>query len=214
MIIMVKAIMFEDSRTFRNTLSDYFESSDKVFLAASFAHADDAVSQVRKHQPDVVLMDIQMPGTTGLDALRQIKAASPNTKVMILTSFDDADKIFTAICGGASGYLLKGEDVENIEKAIGDIDNGGGNMSPSIARKAMDMFKENMVKGEPEYANLTARQKEVLTCLVNGLSYKMIAAKLNISYETVSDHIKLIYKKLHVNSATEAVREATNRKLV
>jgi DNA-binding NarL/FixJ family response regulator len=211
---MVKAIMFEDSRTFRNTLSDYFEDSDKVFLAAAFAHADDAVSQVRKHQPDVVLMDIQMPGTTGLDALRQIKAASPNTKVMILTSFDDADKIFTAICGGASGYLLKGEDVENIEKAIGDIDNGGGNMSPSIARKAMDMFKENMVKGEPEYANLTARQKEVLTCLVNGLSYKMIAAKLNISYETVSDHIKLIYKKLHVNSATEAVREATNRKLV
>ena len=206
--------MFEDSRTFRNTISEYFEGSDKVYLAAAFANADDAVAQVKKYQPDVVLMDIQMSGTTGLEALHQIKAASPNTKIMMLTSFDDNDKIFTAICGGASGYLLKSEDVEHIEKAIGDIENGGANMSPSIARKAMEMFKENMIKGEPEYANLTTRQKEVLTCLVDGLSYKMIAAKLNISYETVSDHLKLIYKKLHVNSATEAVREATNRKLI
>ena len=214
MIIMVRAIMFEDSRTFRNTISEYFEGSDKVYLAAAFANADDAVAQVKKYQPDVVLMDIQMSGTTGLEALHQIKAASPNTKIMMLTSFDDNDKIFTAICGGASGYLLKSEDVEHIEKAIGDIENGGANMSPSIARKAMEMFKENMIKGEPEYANLTTRQKEVLTCLVNGLSYKMIAGKLNISYETVSDHIKLIYKKLHVNSASEAVREAIVRRLV
>lgn len=206
--------MFEDSRTFRNTISEYFEGSDKVYLAAAFANADDAVAQVKKYQPDVVLMDIQMSGTTGLEALHQIKAASPNTKIMMLTSFDDNDKIFTAICGGASGYLLKSEDVEHIEKAIGDIENGGANMSPSIARKAMEMFKENMIKGEPEYANLTTRQKEVLTCLVNGLSYKMIAGKLNISYETVSDHIKLIYKKLHVNSASEAVREAIVRRLV
>ena len=211
---MVRAIMFEDSRTFRNTISEYFEGSDKVYLAAAFANADDAVAQVKKYQPDVVLMDIQMSGTTGLEALHQIKAASPNTKIMMLTSFDDNDKIFTAICGGASGYLLKSEDVEHIEKAIGDIENGGANMSPSIARKAMEMFKENMIKGEPEYANLTTRQKEVLTCLVNGLSYKMIAGKLNISYETVSDHIKLIYKKLHVNSASEAVREAIVRRLV
>ncbi len=211
---MVRAIMFEDSRTFRNTISEYFEGSDKVYLAAAFANADDAVAQVKKYQPDVVLMDIQMSGTTGLEALHQIKAASPNTKIMMLTSFDDNDKIFTAICGGASGYLLKSEDVEHIEKAIGDIENGGANMSPSIARKAMEMFKQNMIKGEPEYANLTPRQKEVLTCLVDGLSYKMIAAKLNISYETVSDHIKLIYKKLHVNSASEAVREAIVRRLV
>jgi DNA-binding NarL/FixJ family response regulator len=211
---MVRAIMFEDSRTFRNTISEYFEGSDKVYLAAAFANADDAVAQVKKYQPDVVLMDIQMQGTTGLEALQQIKAASPNTKIMMLTSFDDNDKIFTAICGGSSGYLLKSEDIEHIEKAIGDIENGGANMSPSIARKAMDMFKDNMIKGEPEYANLTARQKEVLTCLVRGMSYKMIAGNLNISHETVSDHMKLIYKKLHVNSATEAVREAILRKLI
>jgi DNA-binding NarL/FixJ family response regulator len=211
---MVRAIMFEDSRTFRNTISEYFEGSDKVYLAAAFANADDAVAQVKKYQPDVVLMDIQMPGTTGLEALRKIKAASPNTKVLMLTSFDDDDKIFAAICNGASGYLLKDENPEKVENAIGDIENGGANMSPSIARKAMDMFKSNMIKGEPEYANLTPRQKEVLTCLVDGLSYKMIAAKLGISYETVSDHIKLIYKKLHVNSASEAVREAIVRRLV
>jgi DNA-binding NarL/FixJ family response regulator len=211
---MVRAIMFEDSRTFRNTISEYFEDSDRVYLAAAFANADDAVAQVKKYQPDVVLMDIQMPGTTGLEALRKIKAASPNTKVLMLTSFDDDDKIFAAICNGASGYLLKDENPEKVENAIGDIENGGANMSPSIARKAMDMFKSNMIKGEPEYANLTPRQKEVLTCLVDGLSYKMIAAKLGISYETVSDHIKLIYKKLHVNSASEAVREAIVRRLV
>jgi DNA-binding NarL/FixJ family response regulator len=211
---MVRAIMFEDSRTFRNTISEYFQDSDRVYLAAAFANADDAVAQVKKHQPDVVLMDIRMPGTTGLEALRQIKAASPNTKVLMLTSFDDDDKIFAAICNGASGYLLKDDNPEKVENAIGDIENGGANMSPSIARKALDMFKNNMIKGEPEYANLTPRQKEVLTCLVDGLSYKMIAAKLGISYETVSDHIKLIYKKLHVNSASEAVREAIVRRLV
>jgi DNA-binding NarL/FixJ family response regulator len=211
---MVRAIMFDDSRTFRNTISDYFEESDRVFLAAALANADDAVAQVKKYQPDVVLMDIEMPGTTGLEALRQIKAVSPNTKVLMLTSFDNDDQIFAAICCGASGYLLKSDDTELVEKAIGDIENGGANMSPSIARKAMDMFKQHMVKGEPEYANLTPRQKEVLTCLVDGLSYKMIAAKLSISYETVSDHIKLIYKKLHVNSASEAVREAIVRRLV
>ena len=211
---MVRAIMFEDSRTFRNTISEYFEGSDKVYLAAAFANADDAVAQVKKYQPDVVLMDIQMPGTSGLEALRNIKRVSPNTKVLMLTSFDDDDKIFAAICNGASGYLLKDDNPDKVETAIGDIENGGANMSPSIARKAMDMFKNNMIKGEPEYANLTPRQKEVLTCLVDGLSYKMIAAKLNISYETVSDHIKLIYKKLHVNSASEAVREAIVRRLV
>jgi DNA-binding NarL/FixJ family response regulator len=206
--------MFDDSRTFRNTMTGYFEESDRVFLAAAFANADDAVAQVKKYQPDVVLMDIEMPGTTGLEALRQIKAASPNTKVLMLTSFDNDDQIFAAICCGASGYLLKSDDTELVEKAIGDIENGGANMSPSIARKAMDMFKQHMVKGEPEYANLTTRQKEVLTCLVDGLSYKMISGKLNISYETVCDHIKLIYKKLHVNSASEAVREAIVRRLV
>jgi DNA-binding NarL/FixJ family response regulator len=211
---MVRAIMFEDSRTFRNTISEYFEDSDRVYLAAAFANADDAVAQVKKYQPDVVLMDIQMPGTPGLEALRNIKAASPNTKVLMLTSFDSDDKIFAAICNGASGYLLKDENPEKVESAISDIENGGANLSPSIARKIMDMFKDNMIKGEPEVANLTVRQKEVLTCLVNGMSYKMIASHLNISYETVCDHIKLIYKKLHVNSASEAVREAIVRRLV
>jgi DNA-binding NarL/FixJ family response regulator len=214
MIIMVRAIMFDDNRTFRSNMQEYFEDSDKVYLAAAFANGEDAVAQVKKHQPDVVLMDIQMPGTSGIEALRKIKAVSPNTKVVMLTSFDDDDKILAAICNGASGYLMKGENLDNVENAISDIEKGGANMTPSIARKAMEMFQKHMVKGSAEYVHLTKRQKEVLTCLVNGMSYKMISAHLNVGYETVCDHIQLIYKKLHVNSATEAVREAIHRKLV
>lgn len=211
---MVRAIMFDDNRTFRNNMEEYFKDSDKVYLAAAFANAEDAVSQVKKHQPDVVLMDIQMPGISGIEALRKIKAVSPNTKVLMLTSFDDDDKIMAAICNGASGYLMKGDNPENVENAISDIEKGGANMTPSIARKAMEMFQKHMVKGSTEYVHLTKRQKEVLTCLVDGMSYKMISAHLDVGYETVCDHIQLIYKKLHVNSATEAVREAIHRKLV
>jgi DNA-binding NarL/FixJ family response regulator len=214
MIIMIRAIMFEDSQKYRDSIVDYFQDSDRVFLEASFANADNAVSQVKKYQPDVVLMDINMPGISGIEALKKIKAASPNTKILMLTSHDDDDKVFAAICNGASGYRLKNDNPDMLEKAVSDVEEFGGYMTPSIAAKVMQMFQHQLVKTQPDYAALTDRQKEVLSRLVQGMSYKMIAGDLDISYETVCDHIKSIYKKLHVNSASEAVREAIIRRIV
>ena len=211
---MIRAIMFEDNKHFQRSFQEYFEDSDKVFLAAAFTDAENAVKEVRKHQPDIVIMDIQMPGISGIDALQKIKTASPNTHVMILTSFDNDDKVFAAICGGASGYAIKSDDLERIEQGIEDVSKGGGYMTPSIAAKVMKMFQNQTVKAQPQYADLTDRQKEVLTCVVNGLTRKNIASELKIGYETVGDHIKEIYKKLHVNSASEAVREAILRRIV
>jgi DNA-binding NarL/FixJ family response regulator len=212
--MMISAIMFEDDRQFRRSFQEYFEDSDKVFLAAAFADAENAVAQVKRHKPDVVIMDIQMPGINGLEALRLIKAASPDTHVMMLTTFDDEEKIFAAICSGASGYALKSEQLDRLEKAMGDVSEGGGFMSPSIAAKVMRMFQNQLVRKQPEYADLTDRQKDVLQAMVNGLNRKMIATELKIGYDTVGDHIKEIYRKLHVNSASEAVREAILRKIV
>ena len=211
---MVRAIMFEDNHRFRQSMEDYFEDSDKVYLAATFCNAEDAVKQVKKYQPDIVLMDIQMPGISGIEALKKIREASPDTKVMMLTSFDDDDKIFAAICSGAMGYTIKGNDPMIVEKAISDLEKGGAHMTPSIALKVMEMFQSSMSKERTEYVNLTKRQKQVLACLVKGMSYKMISTDLDIGYETVCDHVQLIYKKLHVNSASEAVREAIIRRLV
>ena len=212
--MMISAIMFEDDKQFRRSFQAYFEDSDKVFLAAAFADAENAVAQVRKHKPDVVIMDIQMPGINGLDALRLIKAASPDTHVMMLTTFDDEEKIFAAICSGASGYAMKSDELDRVELAMGDVSKGGGYMSPSIAAKVMRMFQNQLVRKQPEYADLTDRQKDVLQALVNGMNRKMIAHHLSIGVETVGDHMKEIYRKLHVNSASEAVREAILRRLV
>jgi DNA-binding NarL/FixJ family response regulator len=211
---MIKAIMFEDDKQFRRSFEEYFEDSTKVFIAAAFADAENAVSQVRKHKPDVVIMDIQMPGVNGLQALQNIKAASPDAHVMMLTTFDDEEKIFAAICSGASGYAMKSDDLTRVENALGDVSNGGGYMSPSIAAKVMKMFQNQLVRKQPEYADLTDRQKDVLQALVNGMNRKMIASHLKIGVETVGDHVKEIYRKLHVNSASEAVREAILRRLV
>jgi DNA-binding NarL/FixJ family response regulator len=211
---MIRIIIFEDDHRFRDSLKTFWKNSDAVFVAADFAHAENAVAEVKKYQPDVVLMDIQMPKVWGIEAMMNIKKAMPDTKVLILTSFQDDEKVFAAICGGASGYILKGEDIELVEKAIIDVNNGGGHMTPSIALKVMKMLQNPIVENQETYVRLTDRERQVLDCMVKGMSYKMVAGELNIAYHTVHDHVKNIYKKLHVNSAPEAVREAILRKLV
>ena len=210
----IRVILFEDIKVYRESMEDYFKDSDTVYLAATFPNADNAIQAVREYNPDVILMDIQMPGISGIDALRQIIQANPNSKIMMLTSFDEDDKIFAAVCSGASGYALKSVDPDDLEKGIGQVHNGGGFMSPTVAAKVMRMFQNQIVTSQPHYVDLTPRQKDVLKCMVDGLSYKMTAAQLDLTNNTVNDHIKAIYKKLHVNSAPEAVREAILRKLV
>ncbi|GAB3321517.1 response regulator transcription factor [Larkinella ripae] len=211
---MIRVVLFEDNKSFRQNLSLFLASSERVFLAGSYGDANDALAKVRKHRPNVVLMDIQMPGISGIEAMQKIKAAYPDTKVLIQTVFEDDHKVFSAICGGASGYVLKSPDPDVILQAIIDVANGGAHMSPTVAAKVLTMFQHQFVQAQPTYVELTDRERQVLGCLVKGMSYKMIADACCLSYHTVHWHVKHIYEKLHVNSAPEAIVKAIAEKLV
>jgi DNA-binding NarL/FixJ family response regulator len=211
---MIRIVLFEDNRSFRDNLTLFLGGVEGIYLAGAFGDANEAVAKVRRLRPDIVLMDIQMPGISGIEALQQIKAASPDTKVLIQTVFEDEHKVFSAICGGASGYVLKSPDPETMLQAIVDVAGGGAHMSPTIAIKVLKMFQNQQVRAQPTYVELTDREREVLGCMVKGMSYKMIADVCCISYHTVHWHVKNIYEKLHVNSAPEAVAKAINGKLV
>ena len=162
-------------------------------------------------------MDIEMPGMSGIEAVLQLKKELPHVQILMQTVFEDDERVFDSICAGASGYILKNFLNTRLIEAIKELQFGGSPMSPSVARKVLNKMQSvsGMIKpGEvPDY-HLTSREKEVLSCLVNGLSYKMIAAELHISYETVRSHVKKIYEKLHVASLTEMVAKAINQKIV
>lgn len=211
---MIRVVLFEDNKSFRQNLSLYLASSENVYLSGSYGDAQDVVRRVQKHRPDVVLMDIQMPGMSGLEALQLIKAANPETKVLMQTVFDDDHRIFTAICSGANGYVLKSPNPDDILRAVMEVHEGGACMSPTIAAKAMQMFKNQFVQAQPTYVALTDREREVLGCMVKGMSYKMIADACCLSFHTVHWHVKHIYEKLHVNSAPEAVAKAIEGRMV
>ncbi len=209
----IRTIMFEDDKNFRESITLLLDGTNDIAMTATFPNANDAYRQVRTHQPDVVLMDIEMPGTDGITAMQNILAKLPNQKVVMLTSFEDEYKIFAAICAGASGYSIKG-DIDHLEQGIRDIYEGGGHFSPAIALQVLRMLRNPLVSKQNTYIALTHREIEVLQKMVEGNSRKMIATHLTLQLETVNSYIKEIYRKLHVNSAPEAVREAILRKLI
>jgi DNA-binding NarL/FixJ family response regulator len=218
---MIKILMYEDNKRFRESVQQYFEDADDISIVASYTTADNALEQILRHTPDVILMDIEMPSqktakeNAGLDALSEIKAHYPATKIMMLTSFYDETRIFRAICNGASGYMIKGDNIELIEKAIVDVSGGGGYLTPSIAMKVMLMLKNPPPVSHADYKpKLTSRQQEILQKMVEGKPRKNIALELHLALETVNEHIDNIYRKLHVNSATEAVSKAILKGLV
>ena len=159
-------------------------------------------------------MDIQMPGISGIDALKELHQHEPEVPILIQTIFEDNHRIFCAICAGASGYVLKSAGPEAIEEAIMNVHNGGGYFSPAIAIKVAKLFRNQLVKEQPSYVDLTESEEEVLKEMCKGLSYKLIANELNKKYSTVHFHIKNIYKKLHVNSMPEAVAKAIANRLI
>lgn len=211
---MIKIVLFEDNKNLRESLELYLSVTDEIWVAGAFADAREAVSAVKKHKPDIVLMDIQMPHLTGIEAMIEIKKVYPQIKVLIQTVFEDDEKVFQAVCAGASGYLVKNPNPEIYVQAIREVYNGGSHLSPSIAAKVMSMFQNQFVKGQPTYVGLTQREKEVLACMVKGQSYKMIADTCGITFHTVCTHVNHIYEKLHVNSAPEAVVKALEMRLV
>lgn len=212
---MIKVAIFEDQSDIRELLSVAVESSEELSLTGVYPNATDALKIIKKDKPDVVLMDIQMPGVSGIEATRQIKQEIPAVQILIQTVFEDNTRIFSAICAGASGYILKDSSPERYIDAIIETYEGGSPMTPSIARKVLTIFsQQHSEKQKEEYNELTSAENKVLECLVRGLSYKLIAAECQISFSTVNFHLKNIYRKLHVNSATEAVSKAIKEKLV
>ncbi len=207
--------IFDDNKNIRNSIMMLINTDVEFQVIGVFNDARNCVQKVLDCKPDVVLMDIQMPGINGIEAIRMLKKEVPHVQILIQTVFEDDENIFNSILAGASGYILKSHLNKRLLDNIRELQYGGSPMSPSIARKVLNMMQSGTRKSSSssEY-NLTAREKEVLTCIVDGLSYKMIGAQLNISYETVRSHVKKIYEKLHVGSLTEVVAKAINQNIV
>jgi len=208
----IKVTMFDDNDSLRDSVAMLLRETEDFTLAGSFAHCMDVTENIKDTKPDVVIMDIDMPGMNGIEGVKLIRKRFPTVQVLMLTVFDDDEKVFAAIKAGAGGYILKNAEPQSLLHAISEVYNGGAPMTPGIARKVLHQLQSNLPEEEKDY-HLSMREKEVLSLLVEGLSYKMIGAKLNITYDTVRAHMKKIYEKLHVASMTEAVAKAINQKL-
>ena len=189
------------------------QDTKEYCLVGDFAHCLDIRENILATNPDVVIMDIDMPGIDGITAVKMIRNNFPTVQILMLTVFDDDEKVFSAIKAGASGYILKNAEPGNLLLAISEVYNGGAPMPPGIAKKVILHFKEILPDEKEKDYHLSTREMEVLKLLVDGLPYKMIAANLNVTYDTVRAHMKKIYYKLHVASMTEAVAKAINNKL-
>ena len=210
---MIKIVLYEDNPQLREGLSMLLNGSEGFEVIGAFKNCNNVVDEVEALQPDVVLMDIDMPGTNGIDGLKLIRQKNIPVKVLMLTVFDDNKNVFEAIKNGANGYLLKKTPPSKLLEYIQEAHTGGAPMTSSIATQVLKMFSQAHNTTSEDY-HLSDREKQVLQWLVNGYSYKMIAAEMFISIDTVRSHIKKIYEKLHVNSKSEAVAKAFKDKLV
>jgi len=206
-------VVYEDNDNLRESLCNLIMFSKDLLLLGNYARVDEVSTQVKELQPDVILMDIDMPGMNGIDAVRLIRSFNQQVQIIMLTVFDDNRHVLDAICAGASGYLLKKYISDHLTEAITQVLHGEAPMSPGIARMVIQSMQQNVKPAENNY-NLTQREKEILANLSKGNSYKLIASDLTISIDTVRTHIKNIYEKLQVHTQTEAVSKAVNERLV
>ena len=188
-------------------------TSDNYVCVGAFQNCLEVLNDLQTLKPQVILMDIDMPIRNGIEAVKLIRGVDKDVKIIMLTVFDDNQNVIAAICAGASGYLLKKYCFEKLFSAIAEALSGGAPLSANIARMVLDHLVQNNY-GTTEKYDLTIREKEILNDLVKGLSYKMIAASLNISFETVKSHIRNIYEKLHVHNQSEAVAKALKNRIV
>lgn len=206
-------LIYEDNNDLRESLGNLINYSDQLCLLGSYPNVMNVEEQVRHFNPDVILMDIDLPGMNGIEAVRRIRTFNRETRIIMLTVFDDNRHVLDAIIGGASGYLLKKYISDGLLIAINDVLVGEAPMSPGIARMVIEHMHEINAAKVSKY-NLTNRENEILRSLSQANSYKMIAAQYAISIDTVRTHIKKIYEKLQVHTQVEAVSKAKNEKLV
>jgi len=209
----INVTLYDDSSTFRCSLSKLISLYDNIKLLGAYPNPLQIIENCRFQKPDVILMDINMPGMSGIEAVKLVTSEFPTMRVLMLTVFDDNLKVFESICNGAVGYILKNADPVCIIDGVKAAHNGGAPMSPKIAKNVLEMFRlQAPVKAEA--INLSDKEKEILSLLTRGYSYKMIAAERDICIDTVRFHIKRIYEELHVHSMTEAVSKALKNKYV
>lgn len=207
---MIRVAIYDDHAMPRETLSALISLEDDMECVGIYEDARHVIEDVQSCTPDIVLMDIEMPGTDGISAVQKIKTSLPHIRIIMQTVFEDEARIFASLQAGAEGYILKNNSADKIIQSIREVYAGGASMTPSVALRVMRFFNQSKTS---EYS-LTQKEKEVLGLLSDGNSYKMVAAKLNISYTTVNSHIKNIYEKLHVHSLGEALSVAFKNKLV
>ena len=224
----IKLVYYEDNRDLREGISFLLQATPGLELLGAFANCRNLTNEMRALQPNVVLMDIDLPGITGIEAVPIVKATSPQTQVLMLTVFDNEEKIFQAIRNGASGYLLKHTPPSEIIAAIFDVHRGGSPMTANVARQVLRFFQQQNAlptnqpvpedvsanQPTPDDYKLSSRELDIVKGLVAGYSYKLIADDLHISIDTVRSHIRHIYDKLQVNSKTEAILKAMREGLV
>lgn len=203
-----KILLYEDNDNLRNSIVSMLQWNNTYDIVAAMPNALTASEDVKILKPEVILMDIDMPYRNGINAVTEIRKTNTEVPIIMITVFDDDDNIFNAICAGANGYILK-KNFEQLPNAIEDVLKGGAPMNSTIAKKVMSFVKKSKPEKNKNLELLTSREVEIVEYMTKGYSYKMIADELNIALETIRTHIKRIYKKLQVNSATGAINKVS-----
>ncbi|HEX4265470.1 MAG TPA: response regulator transcription factor [Verrucomicrobiae bacterium] len=201
----IRVSIVDDEVDLRENIAGFVDAAKGFKCVSVHSSAEEALAHLPKEKPDVVLMDINLGGMSGIDCVLRLKPLMRDTQVVMLTVFEDTEKIFSALAAGASGYLLKRMPPEKLLEAIREVHEGGSPMSAPIARKVVQSLQTHRPPGVDETAELSPREREVLDCLAEGQAYKQIADKLTVSIHTVRNYIRRIYEKLHVRTSAEAV---------
>ena len=196
--------IIEDDRRVRESLAVLINGTENIRCVSTHASGEEALQEIVRKKPDVVLMDINLPGMSGIECVRKLKVQMPKLQILMLTMYEDDENVFQSLVAGASGYLVKRTSPAELLRAIGEVYSGASPMSGKIARTVVEYFR-NLKTDSPQEQYLSKREEEILGLLAKGYRYKEIADALSISFETVRSHLKNIYDKLHVHSRTEAV---------
>ncbi len=202
--MQIKVAIVDDDEGIRTSLAALIRRAPALKLAGDYPDAETALKEIPRHPPDVVLMDINLPGIKGVECVRQLKSAMPGVQFLMLTVYEDSDSLFNSLKAGASGYLLKRTASARLLEAIRDVHGGGSPMTPQLARRVVQFFSKP-AEGELSVSRLTPGEREFLNQLANGYAYKEIADRMKISIDTVRSYVRTVYEKLHVHSRTEAV---------
>jgi DNA-binding NarL/FixJ family response regulator len=209
-----RILFYDDNESLRQSLGELLNVEADMEFIGGFANAESVETDIDVLKPDVILMDIDMPSIDGVEAVRRVRKIRPDLPIIMLTVFDDNENIFNAICAGASGYILKRYALSEVAGAIRNVLTGGAPMTGVVAKKVLQMVPPVKEDAKKTDVGLTKKETIILDLMAKGYSYKMIAAELNNSHDTIRCHIKHIYDKLHVHSATQAVSKAIKDRLV